>query len=135
MMRNELEKAGLPAIFGPNTLVLRFPGEYNAQREHCQDPKRVERIEAILRSLTGQAVNLRIESGSAGDRVTQPVSASEETDSSQSRQRRQRDEALREPLVKRAIEVLGAQIVRVDEGFGTAPAASGERTDEMEPGE
>jgi hypothetical protein len=128
MMRGELEKAGLPAIFGPNTLVLHFTSEYNAQREHCQDPKRVEKVEGILRSVTGQSITLRIESGGSGaEAVSQPVAAAEQTDSSQPRQRRQRDEALREPLVKRAIEVLGAQIVRVDEGFGAAPASSAER--------
>jgi DNA polymerase-3 subunit gamma/tau len=132
MMRSELEKAGLPAIFGPNTLVLRFASEYNAQREHCQDPKRVEKVEGILRSLTGQPVTLRIESGGGAEAVSRPAAPVDQTDSSQSRHRRQRDEALREPLVKRAIEVLGAQIVRVDEGFGTAPGSSAERPEETE---
>jgi len=132
MMRSELEKAGLPAIFGPNTLVLRFASEYNAQRETCQDPKRVEKVEGILRSLTGQAVTLRIESGGGAEAASRPAAPAEETDNSQSRQRRQRDEALREPLVKRAMEVLGAQIVRMDEGFGTAPGPSAERSEETD---
>jgi hypothetical protein len=132
MMRSELEKAGVPAIFGPNTLVLRFTSEYNAQREYCQDPKRVEKLEGILRSLTDQAVTVRIESGSGGEAVNRPTPDAEDTDNSQSRHRRQRDEAQREPLVKRAIEVLGAQIVRVDEGFGTAPGPSAERPEETD---
>jgi DNA polymerase-3 subunit gamma/tau len=131
MMRSDLEKAGSLAISGPNTLVLRFGNEYNAQREHCQDPKRVEKVEGILRSLTGQAVTLRIESG-GGDRPGRPAAAPEDADNSQSRSRRQREEALREPLVKRAIEVLGAQIVRVDEGFGAMPAPSADRTEPAE---
>jgi hypothetical protein len=133
MMRSELEKAGVPAIFGPNTLVLRFASEYNSQREYCQDPKRVEKLEGVVRSLTGQAVTIRIESGGGGpEAANRPPAVAEETDSSQSRHRRQRDEAQREPLVKRAIEVLGAQIVRVDEGFGTAPGPSAERPEETD---
>lgn len=130
MMRSELEKAGVPAIFGPNTLVLRFPSEYNAQREHCQDPKRVERVEGLLQELTGQAITLRIESGGATAPPKEQPAAPHETDSSQSRSRRQRDETLQEPLVKRAVEALGAQVVRVDEGFGAASLASAERTAE-----
>ncbi|MBY0524180.1 MAG: DNA polymerase III subunit gamma/tau [Gemmataceae bacterium] len=131
MMRSELEKAGFPAISGPNTLVLRFALEYNHQREHCSDPKRMERVESTLRTITGHAWTLRIESagGDGADRQPAPV---EESDSSQSRSRRQRDEALKEPLVQRAIDVLGAQIVRVDEGFSAARAPATERNDDSE---
>jgi hypothetical protein len=121
MMRSELEKAGVPAIFGPNTLVLRFGSEYNSQREYCQDPRRVEKLEGVVRSLTGQTVTLRIESGGGGpEAANRPAAAAEETDNSQSRHRRQRDEAQR------------AQIVRVDEGFGAAPGPSAERAEETD---
>src|SRR5262249_5686149 len=33
MMSSELQKAGLPAISGPNTLVFRFPPAYNQARD------------------------------------------------------------------------------------------------------
>ena len=128
MLASDLEKAEIPAISGPNTLVLRFPVGYNPEREHCQEPARVARIEELLRKLTGRAWNLRIESVS-GSAAASPPPAAAETVTSQSRYRRQRAEALQEPLVKRATEVLGAQIVLVDEGFGAAPTASPERTD------
>jgi hypothetical protein len=41
--------------------------------------------------------------------------------------RNPKEDAEKAPLVKRALEVLGAQIVRVDEGFGAPPAASPDR--------
>jgi hypothetical protein len=50
-----------------------------------------------------------------------------ESDRSQPSYHRQRTEAGQEPLVKRAIENLGAQILRVDEGFGTGPALTSDR--------
>ena len=45
-----------------------------------------------------------------------------ETENSQSRYRRQRAEAGQAPLIKRAVELLGAQILHVDDGFGALPA-------------
>jgi DNA polymerase-3 subunit gamma/tau len=131
MLASDLEKAEIPAISGPNALVLRFPVGYNPEREHCQEPARVARVEELLRKLTGRAWNLRIES-LGGNAAASPPPAAEETVSSQSRYRRQRAEALQEPLVKRAMELLGAQIVHVDEGFGAAPGASPERADSTE---
>src|SRR5207244_8243075 len=38
---NSLQKADLPAISAPNTLVLRFPPGYNHEREYCSEPTRV----------------------------------------------------------------------------------------------
>lgn len=139
MMGANLEKAGIPAISGPNALVLRFPSEYNHQREYCQDPARMTRIEEALRKIAGPVWKVRIEStGPRPDTASeQPEAAAPEVESSQTRSRRQRDEASKEPLVKRAMEVLGAQILRVDEGFGaaraTAPAGDDEQTSGEEP--
>jgi DNA polymerase-3 subunit gamma/tau len=118
MFKGQLEKAGPPAIFGPNALVLRFGPRYNAEREHCSEPTRVQRIEGLLRQVTGHACQLRIESVGSG-----AVAASPEADAttSQPRSRLQRADAAHEPLLKRAVDVLGAQVVRMDEGFGTAP--------------
>jgi DNA polymerase-3 subunit gamma/tau len=122
MMASDLEKAGLPAISGPNTLVLRFPIGYNAQREHCNQPARVVRVEEALRKITGQACSLRIES--AG---TEAVPKPGEAESVPSPYQRTRAEAMKEPLVKRAMEALGAQILDVEEGFGAAPSAPAEQ--------
>jgi DNA polymerase-3 subunit gamma/tau len=128
MMASNLEKAGLPAISGPNTLVLRFPIGYNFEREHCQQPTNVARVEDALRKITGAGCNLRVESAGSDAAAMQAKSA-EDAENSQSRYRRQRMEAMREPLVKRAVEVLGAQLMDVDEGFGATPSPSSERNE------
>jgi DNA polymerase-3 subunit gamma/tau len=119
MLAGSLEKAEPPAIIAPKTLVLRFTAGYNRQREHCQEPARVERIEEALRKLTGQIWNIRFET--VGDDAAAPPVPAAKAEKQLSRYRRQRAEALQEPLVKRASEVLGAQIVQMDDDFGAAP--------------
>jgi DNA polymerase-3 subunit gamma/tau len=130
MFGSVLRKAQLPAIFAPNTLVLRFPSGYNSERQHCQQPANVARVEDVLGRITGHGWNIRIES--AGGEADSAPKAIDETEKLPSRYRRQRAEALKEPLVKRAMEILGAQLVEVDEGFGVAPVPSPERMDEPE---
>lgn len=121
-----LKKAGIPAIPGPNNLVLRFGAQYNHLREYCQEPDRLKRIEEVLLGLTGQACAVRVES--AGNAPTEGTAeTAEETANSQSRYRRQRVEVSQEPLIQRAIDVLGGQLVHVDEGFNGAPAGASER--------
>lgn len=123
MLRSHLEKAGLPAISGPNALVFRFPTEYNQHREFCQGPERLARVEEILRKMTGRDWKLRVESVS-DDGMVRPAPFAEGHDNSPSRSQRQRHEAEKEPLVKRALDVLEAQIVRVDDGFAAVPTAA-----------
>ncbi|HEV3263621.1 MAG TPA: DNA polymerase III subunit gamma/tau [Gemmataceae bacterium] len=130
ILRSHLEKAEGVAISGPNTLVIRFGARYNLQRDHCQEPTSVARTEEVLRKFTGKAWSLRIESGSR-DTAVAPAQAAD-AENSQSRYRRQRTEAVHEPLVKRAIERLGAQVVQVDEGFGSAPTEAAERLETAE---
>jgi DNA polymerase-3 subunit gamma/tau len=120
MLARELEKAGAPAIFGPNTLVLRFEPRYNAQREYCSEPTRVQRIEGLLRQITGHACQLRIESVGSGAVAAPPEVAADAT-TSQPRSRLKRADVAHEPLLRRAADVLGAQVVHREEGFGAAP--------------
>lgn len=131
MLASDLGKAGLPAISGPNTLVLRFPVGYNLEREHCQDPARVGRVEEIIRKTTGRPWNIRMEL-IGGNAAAPTAPAAEAETNSQSRYRRQRAEALQEPLVKRIIDVLDGQIVQIDDGFGGAPLAANERAEPAE---
>jgi hypothetical protein len=86
------------------------------------------RIEEWLKRITGQACQLRIESSGGGPKA-ESTETPDEVATLPSRYRRQRAEVLQEPLLKRAIEVLGAQIVQMDDGFGGAPAAAAERAD------
>ena len=150
LLARSLEKAGLPAIFAPNTLVLRFPAEYNLAKDHCQDPSCSATVESAVRELTGQPWVLRVESvaGTTGAAAAEPGDSQNGSSSAvpsprSGPRRNPREEAEKVPLVKRALEVLGASIQRVDEGFGVvnadqpnSEAASGvrvARTTEEEP--
>jgi DNA polymerase-3 subunit gamma/tau len=124
MMSSQVEKAHPPAIFGPNALVLRFEPRYNAEREYCSEPSRVQRIEESLRQVTGHACQLRIESVGNGAATALPEAAAEAT-TPQPRSRSKRAEAVQDPLLKRAVEVLGAQVVHVDDDFGAGSTAPG----------
>jgi len=75
LLASELGKAEVPAISGPNTLVLRFPLQYNQAREHCQEPVRVTRIEELLRKITGRAWQVRIDSAGNGAATTTTTGA------------------------------------------------------------
>jgi DNA polymerase-3 subunit gamma/tau len=123
MLASQLEKGQIPAISGPNTLVIGFEPEYTNQREFCQEPKRLALIEEKLRQIAGAIWSLRVES-TGGEGLTPPATTPNQTDNP----RRQREEALKqEPLVRRVIDALDAVVVRVDDGFGAAPANANSR--------
>jgi DNA polymerase-3 subunit gamma/tau len=127
MLAGNLEKSEAVAISGPKTLVLRFPSRYNHEQEYCQLSTSMTRIQEAIRKVTGQSWNVRIESTGG-----QPVAAqmkSEALDSAPSSYRRLRADASQEPLVKRALEQLRAQIVHVDDGFGATRVETLERTE------
>jgi DNA polymerase-3 subunit gamma/tau len=106
----ELDRAGLPAISGPNHLVLHFSPDYNVQREYCSDPAKLQRLQTALKRVTGQdwAVRLETARGSNGHgHLTAPVAPPT-----------QPSHSLGHPLIQKAIEVLDAKLLQVDERFG-----------------
>jgi DNA polymerase-3 subunit gamma/tau len=129
LLARELARGGLPAISAPNTLVLRFPLDYNSSREYLEQPANVSRVEALLQSLTGSKWTLRFEPPS-GQPMGQKAEPSANPAREQSPYRRKQAEALKEPLVRKAIERMGAQIVEVDEGFGAATAPAPQNSDD-----
>jgi len=126
LLRGDLSRANLPAFSGPNSLVLRFPGEYNKAKESCQAPGNVAKLDEVLKKLTGKSWLLKFEilpSAAAG--ATGP-SSPDRTSSAPRPRKNPREEAEKVPLVRRVLE-LGGQIVRADEGFAegaTKPAAA-----------
>jgi DNA polymerase-3 subunit gamma/tau len=113
----ELERGGPPAIFAPNTLVLRFPAAYNQSREFCQESGRLGGIEDALRKVTGQPWKLRLETlpgngAATGDPVVSPSAVRP--------RRNEKEDAAKVPVIRRAIDMMGAEVWRVDEGFGDA---------------
>ncbi|HTK76884.1 MAG TPA: hypothetical protein VL371_16575, partial [Gemmataceae bacterium] len=119
ILARELEKAGLPAISGPNNLVLRFSADYNRQCTFCGDPVRVQRVQEALRRLTGQEWTLVVESayGRNGHRAPPAVATPNEPPPAPTTAG---PDALKQPLIERVVELLGGKLMQMDEGFGTA---------------
>jgi len=121
-------RRGEVAISGPNALVLRFPSGYN----HTLDTQRQDRLAASIRKVIGPSVTLRIENGSVSPASSAPTSAgaqpseqatqATEPETAGTRLKRQRGELNQLPLVKKALDVLGAQVIHLDEDFATASA-------------
>ncbi|MCI0378826.1 MAG: DNA polymerase III subunit gamma/tau [Gemmataceae bacterium] len=120
MLSRELAKAKEVAISGPNTLVLRIAKGYNQQIDNYLDSTRIKRVEELLTKITSQPCSVRLEwlatpvetNGSA------PAPASTPAESPMARVRKQRVEAGKLPLVGRAMELLGGQVLQMDEAFG-----------------
>lgn len=115
----QLERAGLPAIFGPNALALRFPPDYNGEQTYCQEPNRIARVEEVLRKVLGRPTSLRIEGAPAVELTNRPTPPLDSSVAPSRPRRNPKEDAEKEPLIRRALDVLGAQIVRADEDFGT----------------
>lgn len=111
-----MEKAERVAILAPNTLVVCFGADYNAWRQRCEDPVAVSKIEGALRQLTGKPWQFRVES--SGESA--PAESAAGNEAAASKFRRVREEATREPLVKRAMELFDAQVTHTDPGFGSS---------------
>jgi hypothetical protein len=121
MLAGDLRLAGMPAITGPNTLVLRFPLAYNKAQEYSQ--RQAGKVEQTLQRLTGRPWTLRIEAA-GGTKGTEPAgSVSTPTPPAQPRVN-PKEEAEKIPLVRRALDVLEGQIIRADENFGSTPGST-----------
>jgi DNA polymerase-3 subunit gamma/tau len=107
----QLARAGAPASIGPNALAFRFPAAYNREREACQRPEAAARIERALNEVSGQQWTIRFEAVAQESAPTEPVAEGKASP------RSDKEEALSVPIVKRAVDVLGATIVRAEKGF------------------
>jgi hypothetical protein len=126
-------KVAQPAISGPNILAIRFEPRYNTQRTRCQHPAQLTRIEEALQRIVGASWRVRVESLSTAATVSAESAPSPAAENSLVRARRQREElSQRTPLLRKALEVLEAQISRMDEGFGALPDAPGRPEPEKE---
>lgn len=127
LLASNLSRANSPAISGPNTLVLRFPNDYNYEYEFCQEPNHVKKVEEALQKLTGEKVQVRMElSVNPSENAQRKEQPKQETprENPLARTRLIREEAEGLPLIKRAMDVLGAEVKRVDEGFNSKPEDS-----------
>jgi hypothetical protein len=115
---SELRRISNVAISGPNTLVLHFPARYNQRGDQILDGTRRAELEELLRGITGQACQIRIEFVAEQANQQSNGAAAPPADAPYQKARRQRAELMQLPLVSKAMDVLGAQIVGVDDEFG-----------------
>ena len=125
LFAKQLSLASSYAIFGPNSLVIRFPSSYAHAYEACATDANKQRIQELLRRLTGQTVAVQIEldrTASAPERhaaAAQPPAPLDKKKSLASL-----------PLFKKASEVLGAQIWHVDDEFNPVAQPRAGKDDE-----
>jgi DNA polymerase-3 subunit gamma/tau len=111
---NHLRAAGLPAIFGPKALSLRFPAGYSAY-DYCVDDRTVGAIQSVLKRLTGTEWSVRMELRPGEPILPTPTPPPPAID--------RRKDLLQLPLFKKAVDDLRAQLVKVDEGFSPGGTA------------
>lgn len=98
------------AISGPKQLVASFPAKYTSSKSLCEKPDRIEKLAQALSEVAGENWTVRFEISSAAGET-----AAGEANSAVPR----RDlvaEMSRHPLVKKAVDLFGSRVVRVEEG-------------------
>ncbi len=113
---NHLRMANLPAIIGPNTLAIRFPLDYTVPYDACANETGTRAIQTAIRRVTGADWAIRFEKRAGPDHqaaaVPPPVPPVES-----------KKDVRQLPLFRHASTVLGAQLMRVDDGFAPTAAA------------
>ena len=119
---NHLRLADLPAIIGPNTLAIRFPLDYTVPYDACANETGTRALQTAIRRVTGSDWTIRFEKRAATDRKADAVPPSVSPVES-------KNDVRQLPLFRHATRVLGAQLMKVDEGFApTTPATFGDLT-------
>jgi len=111
ILASQLGNANSHAIFGPNSLVIRFGPDYNHLHEACSSEASTRRIQDVLASITGMPAMVRVErTGAAnGQPEIQTVAPATPAD--------HKKRLMELPLFQKASEALGAQIWHVDDEF------------------
>jgi DNA polymerase III subunit gamma/tau len=119
MLGGQLQRIGLPAIIGPNSLVLSFGPDYNAAYEHCSSGANLQRLESFVRSRTGKPWTVKLEK--TGVPVNGTAAKVGSNGHASIVKARPQDVMQEFPILQRAIEVFEALPMFVDSGFGSAP--------------
>ncbi len=136
LLGSQLKSANSPAIFGPNSLEIRFHSSYSQAYDACAQEMNRAKITESLRRIVGPGAMIKLERV-AGPAPTQMTRTTETPARSQAAERRKQLMDL--PLFKKASESLGAQIWHVDEAFNpnatrpALPASTDSDDDEAEP--
>ncbi len=126
-----LEPSGMPAILGPNALEVRFPAGYTSQYDAIQHDTSQEVIRRILKMQTGRDVQIKV--------VLLAATAERPAFTAAVAPDRKKD-LMQLPIFVKAAAALGAQLIKVDDGFNpylaNAPVAAvltADEPDELAP--
>jgi DNA polymerase-3 subunit gamma/tau len=104
-----LKSMGEPAIFGPNALALRVPDDYS--QSYAEET--VGQLRSALLKATGKEWAVRLD---RAVRVATPKTPNEDSSPATTSTARARD-LTQFPLLKKIGDVLGGQLVRMEDGF------------------
>ncbi|MGL4424255.1 MAG: DNA polymerase III subunit gamma/tau [Gemmataceae bacterium] len=116
MAAMNLGKARVPAISGPNSLLIPFSVQYNPAFEYVRGERCLQQVRSALQKRTGQEWTVRVERDSlpSGQMSAEPEPPP---------RRDQQAEWLKLPMFATAATHLGAQLLRMDDDFNpTGPA-------------
>ena len=118
ILAKQVRLAHSHAISAPNALAIRFTAAYSHEYDACVAEGAVQRMQEVLRRITGQPVVVRVEkiADSAAGRGT--ASSAPQHAAPPVIDRKKTLQSL--PLFKKASEALGAQIWHVDDDFNPA---------------
>jgi len=108
MLGGDLSKAILPAIVGPNQLVIQFSSEYNQQYSNCASANHLSRVQEAVRQLTGELWLVRVERLAGTERAVADKGTASPAD----------DKLSVDPLVYAVQSSFDARLLKMDEGFG-----------------
>ncbi len=101
----------LPAIIGPNALAIRFPNGYTAAVEYLRNEHGTEELRKTLKRITGTEWQIRIDELPFGSKAIIPTAIPSSN----------RHDVLQLPFILAAVEVLGAQVMKIEDGFDPNP--------------
>ncbi len=107
----------LPAIFGPTALAIRFPNGYTPAVDYLRDERNSEEIRKTLKKITGNDWQVRIEELPPDPKLTRVESSNGKSTGAASK----RNDLLQLPFIRAAVDVLGAQLMKVEDGFDPNP--------------
>ena len=118
--KEQFRLADAPAIIGPNALAVRFPAPYSSAYASCATDATLEILRKVLAKITGKECFVKVELLPATAAVVTTPGANGATGVGSPPAARPPDRAkdlMSRPLFAKAADALGAQLLRIDDGF------------------
>jgi len=131
MLGAQLSPAGLPAILGPNGLAIRFPAGYSSAYDACASEPGQNAIRKALQAVTGKDWAVRIEQ--AVEKIEPGSQSTAVSHASEAATRR--FGLMNLPMFLKVSDVLGAQLLRADDGYDPHAALPKANEPVLEPDE